>query len=85
MLIEGLSAALLACLKCAHTSTPTHPPTYFTYPPLAQPQTVKDEITVLVELPLLVREDQAELYKLSAEDAVEVGPFVVSSSSCCVL
>ena len=42
-------------------------------------QTVKEEISVLVELPLWVREEeQPELYKLTEEDAVvEVGPFKV--------
>lgn len=40
-------------------------------------KTVKEEISVLVELPLWVREEeQPELYKMSEEDAVvEVGPF----------
>ncbi len=43
-----------------------------------QPQTVKEEISVLAELPLYIREDEApELYKMSAEDGVEVGPFTV--------
>ncbi|EFN60149.1 expressed protein [Chlorella variabilis] len=40
-------------------------------------KTVKEEISVLAELPLVVREEDApELYKLSADDGVEVGPFV---------
>ncbi|PRW60867.1 hypothetical protein C2E21_1253 [Chlorella sorokiniana] len=39
-------------------------------------KTVKEEISVLAELPLYIREDEApELYKMSAEDGVEVGPF----------
>ncbi|KAL4855062.1 Fruit protein [Chlorella vulgaris] len=39
-------------------------------------KTVKEEISVLVELPLYVREEeQPELYKMTAEDGVEVGPF----------
>lgn len=36
---------------------------------------------MLVELPLYVRESEApELYKASVEDALEVGPFVVSAA-----
>lgn len=38
---------------------------------------------MLVELPLLVQEDAApELYKASADDALELGPFVVRSHMC---
>ena len=48
------------------------------------PQTVKEEISVLAELPLYIREDEApDLYKMSAEDGVEVGPFTVSSGFVC--
>ena len=43
-------------------------------------QTVKEEISVLAELALCVREEEApELYRLSEEDGVEVGPFTVSA------
>jgi hypothetical protein len=42
-------------------------------------QTVKEEISVLAELPLVVKEDdEPELYKMGPGDGVEVGPFVVS-------
>lgn len=47
-------------------------------------QTVKEEISVLAELPLYVREQDApDLYKMSEEDGVEVGPFTVSCRCCC--
>ncbi|KAL4436125.1 hypothetical protein ABPG77_005573 [Micractinium sp. CCAP 211/92] len=39
-------------------------------------KTVKEEISVLAELPLYVLEKEApELYRMTEEDAVEVGPF----------
>ena len=41
---------------------------------------MKEEISVLAELALCVREEEApELYRLSEEDGVEVGPFTVSA------
>ena len=49
---------------CCHRSVPA--------------QTVREEVSVLAELPLLVREgDAPELYRAAAEDALELGPFVV--------
>ena len=47
---------------------------------------VKDEILVRAELHLLVNEDEAEeVYNLSEDDSVEIGPFVVSYTAACAL
>lgn len=72
-------AAADTCLsrhRCVNCDVLLHP----TWPTCVDPlQSVKEEISVLAELPLYVREEQApELYRMSGEDAVEVGPFTVS-------
>ncbi len=43
-------------------------------------QTVKDEISVLAELALLVRDEgqYKELYRMGQDDLAEAGPFRVS-------
>lgn len=62
------------CLSCSCLFASDDPPKL---------QTVKEEISVLAELPLYVREQDApDLYKMSEEDGVEVGPFTVR---CCCL
>ena len=60
------------CVHCPACACPAYAPV----------QTVKEEISVLAELALCVREEEApELYRLSEEDSVEVGPFTVSSAT----
>jgi hypothetical protein len=70
-------------------AAPLHPAAcasaYTALPSSLPLQTVKEELSVAAELPLYVREEQyPELYRLSQDDAVEVGPFTVSKGSCCL-